>query len=135
MSVNELPLLANMILSDISEFISCISVGSDMQFIAKYQDLTLRSVYQPIFDRSMCQIGVEALVRIANSNGESVRPGHFFHSDETSNGDKINVERLSRAIHIRNFAQSTVRCLQLFLNILPNLGELFAAKNKRKLIG
>ena len=71
-----------------------------MQFIAKYQDLTLRSVYQPIFDRSMCQIGVEALVRIANSNVESVPPDHFFHSDETSNGDKINVERLSRAIHI-----------------------------------
>ncbi|PQJ63681.1 diguanylate phosphodiesterase [Vibrio chagasii] len=117
-----------MILSDRSEFISCISVDADMQFIAKYQDLTLRSVYQPIFDRSMCQIGVEALVRISNSNGESVRPDHFFHSDETSNADKINVERLSRAIHIRNFAQSTVRHLQLFLNVLPNVGELFAAQ-------
>jgi len=68
-----------MILSDRSEFISCISVDADMQFIAKYQDLTLRSVYQPIFDRSMCQIGAEAFVRIANSNGESVPPDHLFH--------------------------------------------------------
>lgn len=62
--MNPPPLLANIILSDRSEFNSCISVGADMQFIAKYQDLTLRSVYQPIFDRSMCQIGVEALERV-----------------------------------------------------------------------
>ncbi|MEZ9648830.1 EAL domain-containing protein, partial [Vibrio lentus] len=48
-----------MILSDRSEFISCISVDADMQFIAKYQDLTLRSVYQPIFDSSMTQIGAD----------------------------------------------------------------------------
>ncbi|MEZ8385060.1 EAL domain-containing protein, partial [Vibrio splendidus] len=99
-----------------------------MQFIAKYQDLTLRSVYQPIFDSSMTQIGVEALVRISNSKGAIVRPDHFFHSDETSCTDKINVERLSRAIHIRNFAQSTIRHLHLFLNVLPNVGELFAAE-------
>ena len=55
-----------------------------MQFIAKYQDLTLTSVYQPIFDSTMAQIGVEALVRISNANGDIVRPDHFFHSDETS---------------------------------------------------
>ncbi|OED73375.1 diguanylate phosphodiesterase [Vibrio splendidus ZS-139] len=115
-----------MILSERCEFISCISVDADMQFIAKYQDLTLKSVYQPIFDCSMTQIGVEALVRLSNSKGESIRPDHFFHSDETSCIDKINVERLSRAIHIRNFAQSTIRHLDLFLNVLPNVGELFA---------
>ncbi|OBS95736.1 diguanylate phosphodiesterase [Vibrio tasmaniensis] len=117
-----------MILSDRSEFISCISVDADMQFIAKYQDLTLRSVYQPIFDSSMTQIGVEALVRISNSKGDVVRPDHFFHSDDTLCTDKINVERLSRAIHIRNFAQSNIRHLHLFLNVLPNVGELFAAE-------
>ncbi|ARP40426.1 EAL domain-containing protein [Vibrio syngnathi] len=99
-----------------------------MQFIAKYQDLTLTSVYQPIFDSTMVQIGVEALVRISNTNGDTVRPDHFFHSDETSYTDKINVERLSRAIHVRNFAQSTVRHLNLFLNVLPNVGELFASE-------
>ncbi|MCZ4309949.1 MULTISPECIES: EAL domain-containing protein [Vibrio] len=99
-----------------------------MQFIAKYQDLTLTSVYQPIFDSSFTQIGVEALVRISNCKGDVVRPDHFFHSDETSYTDKINVERLSRAIHIRNFAQSTVRHLNLFLNVLPNVGELFASE-------
>ena len=60
--------------------------------------------------------------------GESIRPYHFFRSDETSNAYKISVERLSRAIHIRNFTQTTVRHLQLFLNVLPNVGELFAAE-------
>jgi len=99
-----------------------------MQFIAKYQDLTLKSVYQPIFDCSMAQVGVEALVRLSNGKGEIVRPDHFFHSDETLYVDKINVERLSRAIHIRNFAQSKIRHLHLFLNVLPNVGELFAAE-------
>ncbi|WP_299688993.1 EAL domain-containing protein [uncultured Vibrio sp.] len=100
-----------------------------MQFIAKYKNLTLRSVYQPIFDASMTQIGVEALVRISNSKGDMIRPDNFFHSQQTSCTDKVNVERLSRAIHIRNFAQSTVRHLQLFLNILPKVGEQFATEN------
>ncbi|MEZ9564483.1 EAL domain-containing protein [Vibrio artabrorum] len=118
-----------MILSDRSEFSNCISMDSDRQFIAHYQNLTLKSVYQPIFDHSTTQVGVEALVRISNRQGEVVRPDQFFHSDETSYTDKVNVERLSRAIHIRNFAQSTVRHLDLFLNVLPNVGELFATKN------
>ncbi len=118
-----------MILSDRNEFLNCIFVDSDMQYIARYKNLTLKSVYQPIFDHEMNQIGVEALVRISNSNGHVIRPDHFFHSDSTNSCDKINVERLSRVIHIRNFSQSNIRHLQLFLNVLPNVGELFAIES------
>ena len=118
-----------MILTDRNEFVKCISVDDQMQFIAKYQDLTLRSVYQPIFNANMQQVGVEALVRITNDDDQVIRPDHYLHSDKTSIEDKINVERLSRVIHIRNFAQSTSRHLQLFLNVLPNVGELFAHSN------
>lgn len=118
-----------MILSDRNEFVKCISVDDEMQFVAKYQDLTLRSVYQPIFNANMEQIGVEALVRITNDDNKVIRPDHYLHSDNTPIEDKINVERLSRVIHVRNFAQSTSRHLQLFLNVLPNVGELFANSN------
>jgi len=115
-----------MILSDRSEFTNCISINEEMQYVARYKNLTLRSVYQPIYDHHIQPIGVEALVRITDENGESIRPDIFFHSDFTPKEDKINVERLSRVIHIRNFAQSNLRHLQLFLNVLPNVGELFA---------
>ncbi len=118
-----------MILSDRNEFVKCISVDDQMQFIAKYKNLTLRSVYQPIFNAEMRQVGVEALVRITDDHNQAIRPDHYLHSDETSIDDKINVERLSRVIHVRNFAQSTSRHLQLFLNVLPNVGELFANSN------
>ncbi len=118
-----------MILSERSEFISCIYVDDDMQFVADYKNLTLGSVYQPIFDSTMTQIGVEALVRIVDDKGNTVRPDEFFHSDATCNTDKINVERLSRVIHIRNFAQSDISHLHLFLNVLPNVGELFAVED------
>lgn len=118
-----------MILSDRNEFVNCITVDLDMQYIARYKDLILKSVYQPIFDHNMVQVGVEALVRITNSAGDVIRPDEFFHSPQTNACDKINVERLSRVIHIRNFSQSTVRNLQLFLNVLPDVGELFATEN------
>ncbi|MGF1756101.1 EAL domain-containing protein [Vibrio makurazakiensis] len=118
-----------MVLTDRKEFLKCISVDTDLQYIAKYKGLTLKSVYQPIFDHDMSQVGVEALVRISDSDGSNIRPDHFFHSEQTNACDKINVERLSRVIHIRNFSQSNIRELQLFLNVLPNVGELFATEN------
>ena len=119
-----------MILSNQHQFQECVSYSEEKQFVAAYKGLKLRSVYQPIFDRKNHTIGVEALVRI-NDEQQTIRPDLFFHSNDISLEDKINVERLSRVIHIRNFSNSKYRDLNLFLNVLPSEGELFALEDTR----
>lgn len=120
-----------MLLSTQQQFQACISTCEDGQFIAHYKSFTLRSVYQPIFNSSSQVIGVEALVRITRDNKNQIRPDLFFHSDTYLMEDKINVERLSRVIHIRNFAQSQYKHLRLFLNLLPSVGEYFAVQDMK----
>lgn len=118
-----------MILSTQQQFVDCLSMNDKLQYVGQYKELTLNSVFQPIFNASNNIIGVEALVRIQHTNHGCVRPDQFFHSDETPFDDKINVERLSRVIHIRNFARSKYRHLKLFLNVLPSAGEYLALEN------
>ncbi|EKO5168050.1 EAL domain-containing protein [Vibrio vulnificus] len=96
------------------------------QFVARYKQMTLRSVFQPIYKKDLSVVGLEALVRIQCSDGTVIRPDHFFHSEEIAPIDKLNVERLSRIMHIRNFARSSYRNKKLFLNVLPHAVERLA---------
>ncbi len=118
-----------MLLTTREDFVHCLRKTCDGQFIAEYKDLSLSSVFQPIFKQGLVPIGVEALVRIKTSIGQTIRPDLFFSSTDISEADKINVERLSRVIHLRNFAQSKYRHLQLFLNVLPAAGEHLAIED------
>ncbi|NVD07927.1 EAL domain-containing protein [Vibrio sp. JPW-9-11-11] len=118
-----------MILSTQQQFVDCLAMNNQDQYIAYYKQLTLSSVYQPIFDSAGTIVGVEALVRIQHAQQGTVRPDQFFHSSQYQFEDKMNVERLSRVIHIRNFARSKYRHLKLFLNVLPSTGEYLALKN------
>lgn len=93
-------------------------------YIVKYNNLTLRSAFQPIFDRSKNIIGVEALVRIQNELNASINPERFFNSMLISSEDKRNVERLSLLLHIHNYSISPYVNLKLFLNVLPNSSHL-----------
>ena len=108
-----------------SSFLQYLSVDKQGQYTAEYNGLTLQSVYQPIFTRDYVIVAVEALVRITTPDNFNIRPDLFFTSPQYSDGDKINVERLCRAIHIRNFANSNYSSLSLFLNMLPLIGEEF----------
>lgn len=112
-----------MILSLQQQFQACIELNSAYQFVANYKELTLSSVFQPIFNRQDGIIGVEALVRIKTAQGMQIRPDAYFQSNAINLEDKINVERLSRAIHIRNFSRSKYAHLKLFLNVLPSATE------------
>lgn len=118
-----------MILTSKSQFQRCLEYTPEQQFIARYKEFVLSSVYQPIYDSFDNVVGVEALVRIKDSAGSALRPDLFFGSDEYSEIDKINVERLSRVIHIRNFAQSKYHSKKLFLNVLPIAGEKLAIED------
>ena len=100
-----------------------IHVDSYGQYTASYHGLVLQSVYQPIFNRQYNIVAVEALVRITTEQNTHIRPDLFFSSNCFSDEEKIQVERLCRAIHIRNFAHSPFCQLNLFLNMLPAVGE------------
>ncbi|USD43981.1 EAL domain-containing protein [Vibrio sp. SCSIO 43135] len=116
-----------MILSTKNQFQQCLSTSENGEFVAQFKDLLLSSVFQPIYNKFNDVVGVEALIRIFNNRSKtSIRPDQFFHSSLTPLDDKINVERLSRVIHIRNFAISSFANTSLFLNILPAAGESFA---------
>ncbi|USD52435.1 EAL domain-containing protein [Vibrio sp. SCSIO 43153] len=110
----------------IQQLVSCIHKQLDGQFIAKYKHLTLRSVFQPIYQNELKIIGLEALVRISNKDGLMIRPDAFFHSNTVNESDQLNVERLSRLIHIQNFGQSRFHAKKLFLNVLPKAAEMLA---------
>ncbi|KJY83914.1 diguanylate phosphodiesterase [Vibrio galatheae] len=118
-----------MILVTEQQFVDCLSFNDENQYIGKYKNLTLSSVYQPIFDSMHTIIGFEALVRIHDEDSGAIRPDQFFHNESINFDDKINVERISRALHIRNFSRSQYSHLKLFLNVLPSAGEYFALEN------
>ncbi len=116
-----------MILTKKQHFDSRISYEDSGQYIARYKNLTLRSVFQPIFSVNKRIVGVEALVRIYRNGKDQIRPDLFFHSDKYSPIDQINVELLSRSIHIRNFAISSFKNIRLFLNILPKASQIIVS--------
>lgn len=110
----------------ISQLLDCILKQVDGQYIAQYKHLTLRSVFQPIYQKDFSIAGLEALVRISNQDGLLIRPDQFFQSNSIPIEDQINVERLSRLIHINNFSQSKFYNSKLFLNVLPTAVEILA---------
>jgi len=114
-----------MILTTRRQFNQCIKYDHCGEYVAHYKELTLRSVFQPIFSKSQRVIGAEALVRIYTNGQRQIRPDKFFHSKNYNFVDQLNVELLSRAIHIRNFSISPYRRYHLFLNLLPEAGQFF----------
>ncbi len=115
-----------MLLKDKLDFQRCIYIGQDGCFLARYKNLVLSSVYQPVFNRNKEVVGIEALVRIKDSLGNSIPPNIFFQPQNHSVIDQLNVDRLSRAIHIRNFSLSAFHKHLLFLNFLPISSEQLA---------
>lgn len=107
------------------ELESRIEIDKNGYYYAIYNDMLLNSVFQPILNNGSVIIGYEALLRIKFADGRHLRTDLFFKSPHYSFDCKIFVERLSRAIHIRNFAHSTKRHTHLFLNTIPQSNEYF----------
>lgn len=107
------------------ELESRIKIDRNGHYYAIYNGMLLHSVFQPILKNNSEIIGYEALLRINCSDGRQLRADMFFKSPHYSFDCKIFVERLSRAIHIRNFAISSKRHTNLFLNTIPRSNEYF----------
>jgi EAL domain-containing protein (putative c-di-GMP-specific phosphodiesterase class I) len=112
------------ILNSREDFNAHCFIDNDGLHYAKYDNLLITSVYQPIMSPDLKPFAFEALARFkSEETGEAISPDSLFNSDQVSIAKKINIDRLSRAIHVRNLAKSNVTHLKLFLNVLPVSGE------------
>lgn len=88
---------------------------------ARFIDLQLRSVFQPIVDhQSGKPLGYEALLRASDSRGESVSPPAAFRRAEALER-LVRFDRLTRTLHTLNFLNMSADGALLFLNVHPDL--------------
>lgn len=115
---------------------SFIGQDSDERYFACYDGFRLLSLFQPIFSSRKKILGYEALVRIFNKEGNLIRANELFQDPLVSFEFKGVIEKLSRIIHIRNFAHSPIREGRLFINTLPKANEIFLsnAENTKELM-
>jgi EAL domain-containing protein (putative c-di-GMP-specific phosphodiesterase class I) len=93
--------------------------------------LRLSSAFQPVFSLAHGRaVGHEALLRATDGAGKAVAPLDAF-ALAASSGRTVLLDRLSRAIHVRNFsAQAPDGSSWLFLNVSPQAiveGRLYHA--------
>lgn len=93
----------------------------------RYGPFHLKSAYQPVFRRqgdALVPFAVEGLI-MPFIEGEPVQPGRLF--EETPPQDRMFVETLCRALHLRNYHNIGVEGLQLFFNFDPYVNSDRAA--------
>ena len=89
------------------------------QWIGTFQGLTLRTALQPIFSISHKRIvGYEALIRAFDPDDSPVLPPHLFQL-ASEQPDNLLLDRLCRALHVRNFHAIPDDVNWLFLNVSP----------------
>ena len=84
----------------------------------QWQGASLTTHFQPIYcvRRESC-LGFEALVRVRDGLGVSIRPDDLFA--RTSEGDRTLLDWACRALHLRNYATVDPGDRTLFINIHP----------------
>ena len=85
--------------------------------VRDYKGLTLRTVFQPIFSIAHRRaVGYEALVRSENSSGDTFPIDKLFSLPESSK-DSLQLDRICREIHIKNFSMQNTTNEWLFINL------------------
>jgi EAL domain-containing protein (putative c-di-GMP-specific phosphodiesterase class I) len=97
-----------------------LSVTSGLQrYSTHHGDLTLTSVFQPVFSLShMRAVGYEGLLRAHDPLDRAVSPLDVF-GDAARVGEALLVDRLAQGLHLENFALLGAEREWLFLNVHP----------------
>jgi EAL domain-containing protein (putative c-di-GMP-specific phosphodiesterase class I) len=97
-----------------------LSVASGLhRYSVQHGDLTLTSVFQPIFSLShMRAVGYEGLLRAHDPFDRVVSPLDVF-GQAARVGDLLQVDRLSQVLHMENFRMLGAEREWLFLNVHP----------------
>ncbi|WP_438970370.1 EAL domain-containing protein [Methylophaga sp.] len=86
-------------------------------FAAQFGDLSLTTVFQPIFSIPHRKpVGYEGLVRAHDVSGRQVSPLQVFQRPQSSR-EHLELDRICRLLHARNFADQQDSDNWLFLNL------------------
>lgn len=92
-------------------------------WFANYRGIEIRSAFQPVLSVAHAKvIGFEALMRARTPKGEALPPPLVF-SLARRHDEAVLLDRLSRAVHVANFADQGGDLGWLFLNVLPQILE------------
>lgn len=84
----------------------------------QFQDLTLSSVFQPVYNVAECHAeGYEGLVRVHDAEGQPRDPIELLETLEAA--EILSLDRSCRTLHLRNFAAVDPQRGKLFLNMHP----------------
>src|SRR6201996_9407273 len=99
-----------------------VEVTSGLQrFSVQHGELTLTSVFQPIFSLShMRAVGYEGLLRAHDALDRPVSPLDVF-GEAARIGDALQLDRLSQTLHLENFKMLGAEREWLFLNVHPGV--------------
>lgn len=87
------------------------------RYAMRHRDLTLTSVFQPIFSLAHLRaVGYEALLRAHDAFDCPVPPLDVF-GDAARQGELHHVDRLALNLHLANFKMLGAECEWLFLNV------------------
>jgi EAL domain-containing protein (putative c-di-GMP-specific phosphodiesterase class I) len=87
----------------------------------QHRDLTLTTVFQPIFSLSHQRaVGYEALLRAHDALDRAVSPLDVF-GEAARQGELLQLDRLAQALHLENFALLGAEREWLFLNVHPGV--------------
>ncbi|WP_322043780.1 EAL domain-containing protein [Paraburkholderia sp. J67] len=97
-----------------------LSVTSGLQrYSAQHGELTLTSVFQPVFSLShMRAIGYEGLLRAHDALDRPVPPIDVF-GEAARVGEVLHLDRLAQGLHLENFSLLGAEREWLFLNVHP----------------
>lgn len=88
--------------------------------VCSFKEMTLGSVFQPVFQANGKLLGREALLRVNLSEYGEQTPQSAF--DDAANENRVvQFDRLVRIIHLMNHARSFAEHELLFLNVHPRL--------------
>ncbi len=109
----------NSLSHNFSSIISRVNLGTNNRVTAAFRDYTIASAFQPIFSLSHRNpVGYEALCRASSADVTPVSPLALF-GQVKDESDNVLLDRLCRAIHIRNFAACADKKSWIFLNVNP----------------
>ena len=98
-----------------------VQQGEEKRWFSQCRGLTLSSAFQPIISLNHRRIvGHEALLRTHDRHKQTISPELLFNSRENIE-DTIELDRLCRALHARNYQHAKQNNEWLFLNINPDV--------------
>ena len=96
-----------------------ITVEHNGLHVGQYGPFQLRAAYQPIFGRSGSGLSLRALEGLVRPNidGTQLSPAELFMQVDPE--DRLFVECMCRALHLRNYTHATPADLDLYINVNP----------------